>query len=67
MKNDRGWSEHEQAQLQRWKALSPEQRLRWLEETKRFAHEAMQQAKRRAFAASADVTVIPLADEDTKF
>ena len=47
MKNDRGWSDHEQAQLQRWKALSAEQRLRWLEEAKAFAHEAMQQAKKR--------------------
>ena len=47
MKNDRGWSDHEQAQRQRWKALSAEQRLRWLEEAKGFAHEAMQQAKKR--------------------
>ncbi|MBK9072560.1 MAG: hypothetical protein IPL79_16405 [Myxococcales bacterium] len=47
MKNDRGWSDHEKAQLQRWKELSAEQRLRWLEEAKGFAHEAMQQAKKR--------------------
>lgn len=31
------WTEHELAQIRRWRATTPAARLRWLEAAKRFA------------------------------
>ena len=37
-----GWERHRRAQLQRWRELSPRQRLDWLWQAKQFAANAAQ-------------------------
>jgi hypothetical protein len=43
-----GWSQHERAQRIGWLALTPEQRLTWLEDTLLFATTYLGAATRRA-------------------
>lgn len=35
-----GWDQHRREQLQRWRELSPQQRLEWLWQAKQFAAKA---------------------------
>ena len=35
-----GWKQHRREQLQRWRELSPQQRLEWLWQAKQFAAKA---------------------------
>jgi hypothetical protein len=43
------FAEHEAAQLERWRKLSPQERLRWLDQAKDFAAKA---AEARAAGAA---------------
>ncbi|MCC6624185.1 MAG: hypothetical protein IT385_23240 [Deltaproteobacteria bacterium] len=50
--DDRGFAEHERAQLRRWSALSYAERLRWLWEAKLFAARALAAARAREAQAT---------------
>jgi hypothetical protein len=41
-----GWARHADEQRRAWLRLTPEERLRWLEQAKRFCHEALGAARR---------------------
>jgi hypothetical protein len=42
-----GWEQHREAQRRAWLRLSYAERLRWLEEAKRFAKVALEAARKR--------------------
>jgi hypothetical protein len=42
-----GWEQHREAQRRAWLRLSYAERLRWLEQAKRFARLALASARRR--------------------
>jgi hypothetical protein len=44
---ERGFAEHRRAQRRAWLALTPRERLAWLEQAKRFAARALAAARSR--------------------
>lgn len=49
-----GWEQHGEAQRRAWLRLSYAERLRWLEQAKRFARLAFAAARRRRLEAPRD-------------
>jgi hypothetical protein len=47
-----GWEQHREAQRRAWLRLSYAERLRWLEQAKRFAERALDAARERRRRAS---------------
>lgn len=43
-----GWEQHRESQRRSWLRLSYAERLRWLEDAKRFVKAAMEAARKRA-------------------
>jgi len=46
-----GWEQHREAQRRAWLRLTHAERLRWLEQAKRFARLAMKAARKRGGAS----------------
>jgi hypothetical protein len=44
---DNGWRQHSEDQLRAWLATTPEQRIQWLEQAKRFCQSALGAASRK--------------------
>lgn len=53
MTDPSGWEQHREAQRRAWLRLSYAERLRWLEEAKRFARLALASARKRRKARDA--------------
>ncbi len=47
MTERQGWAQHLESQRRAWLRLSHAERLRWLENAKRFARSALQAARKR--------------------
>ena len=49
-----GWAQHEEQQRQLWLKLTPDERLAWLEDTRRWAIKYLGSVQKRATPARPD-------------